>query len=250
MLKRQQKQHFDTFGFLLLKQAFDAGEIAAITRTVEEVWAQEPPSLENEERRANRIVERRPELTRLVTDERIYPVVAQLLGLELQWVGSEGNVSSRTAVGWHPDRKYYLNGETHWMDFAQIKVMMYLDSVGRDSGCLRVIPGSHRMPLHQDLAEQELDPASRPFGLDGHEIPCAKLESEPGDVILFNHCLWHAAFGGSERRRYLAMKFSQRPTAAHHVESLRKYGTGVFAPHETFTHHDDPRIRAMVRIPA
>ena len=135
------------------------------------------------------------------------------------------------------------------MDFAQIKVMMYLDNVGRDSGCLRVIPGSHRMPFHRRLGIQEMEPESQPFGLSGQEIPGATLESQPGDVILFNHFIWHAAFGGGKRRRYLAMKFTQWPTASHHIDSLRMYGEAVFAPDERFTGHDDPRIRALVRIP-
>jgi ectoine hydroxylase-related dioxygenase (phytanoyl-CoA dioxygenase family) len=249
VLTPQQKNHFDVFGYLVLRQAFSHSEMAAITRTIEHVWAEDPQPVEQDERRSGGIVESRPELTALVTDERLYPIIEGLLGSELQWVGSEGNLSSSSTIGWHPDRKYYTSGEEHWMDFAQLKLMIYLDPVDRDSGCLRVIPGSHRMPFHRNLADQELSPEAKPFSVIGPEIPCMALESKPGDIVLFDHCIWHASFGGGSRRRYLAMKFAQRPTAPHHIESLHKYGTGVFAPAAEFTHHSDPRIRSMSRVP-
>ncbi len=134
------------------------------------------------------------------------------------------------------------------MDFARIKWMLYLDDVGPDSGCLRVIPGSHKMPLHKRLAKQETDPEIRPFGVEGRNIPAVSLASRPGDLILFSHTLWHAAFGGSTRRRYLALKFSGMPTADHHFESLRKYSRSAFEPHKNFVNSDDARIRSMVQI--
>ena len=249
MLTQQQVAHFNTFGFLFFRQAFSAEEMAGFTRAAEEIWEENPQPVEHEERRWNYFVERRPVLTGLVTDERIYPIIEQLLGSEFLWVGSEGNISSRSKVRWHPDRKYYKKGQEHWMDFAQIKVMIYLDEVNRDSGCLRVIPGSHKMPYHKSLTEQEIDPDARPFGVDGPDIPCAALGSEPGDLILFNHCIWHASFGGGENRRYVALKFAARPSADHHIDSLKEYGAGVFEPHEAFANHRDPRIRTMVRIP-
>ncbi len=250
MLTAQQKNHFEAFGYLFLQQAFSCEEMEIITRTIERDWAENPPPIQGEEQRASGVVERWPELAGLVTDERIYPVIEGLLGRDLLWVGSEGNASGKPAVVWHPDRKYYLDGEQGWIDFRQIKVMIYLDPVDRDSGCLRVIPGSHRMPFHADLAAQELDPGALPFGLEGTELPCVPLTSRPGDVIFFNHMLWHAAFGGGPRRRYLALKFTQRPTATHHIDSLRKYSAAAFAPADSFTNHDDARIRALARIPS
>ena len=249
MLTPQQVAHFDTFGFVLFRQAFSAEEMAAITSAAEESWQSSPQEIEAEERRNSFFLERNPQLAWLAPDERIYTAVTELLGPELLWVGSEGNVSSRNTVRWHPDRKYYLSGEEHWMDFVQIKIMIYLDDIDRDSGCLRVIPGSHKMPFHKSLANQELNPESQPFGVDGPDIPCVALTSQPGDVVLFNHTLWHGAFGGSARRRYIALKFAAWPTADYHIDSLRKYGTGVFEPHENFVNSDDVRIRDMVRIP-
>ena len=85
-------------------------------------------------------------MTRILTDEHIYPVIQALIGPEFIWAGSEGNISTRSEVEWHPDRKYYRSGEEPCIDYPQVKVMMYLETVARDTGCLRVIPGPHRLP--------------------------------------------------------------------------------------------------------
>lgn len=247
MLTPQQLAYFDTFGFLFLRQAFSADEMAEMISAAEEMWADNPPPHMDGEQRLNGFVERHPSLSRLVIDARIYPAIGQLMGSDFVWAGSEGNISGLTHIKWHPDRKYYNPDEEQFADFAQMKVMIYLQTVKRDSGCLRVIPGSHKMPFHKLLGPQEIDPEARPFGLAPQDLPCVYLESEPGDVIMFNHMMWHSQFGGGERRRYIALKFTSRPTSEHHFASLERYSKAVFEPHEAFMNHEDPRIRAMAQ---
>lgn len=247
MLTADQRAHYDTFGFLLLPSAFSADEMVEITAAAEAIWDNEHAPLHNEEVRVTYFFERSPRLTSLVTEDRIYPVIEQLVGANPIWVGSEGNISNRRRVNWHSDRKYYREGEGHWMDFAQIKVMIYLQPLAKDTGCLRVIPGSHRMPYHKALANQEIDGASMPFGVDGPDLPAAALEVAPGDVILFNHCSWHAAYGGGDNRRYIAMKFAARPSDRDQLNSLRRYTPRVFQPHDAFLRHEDARIRRLVQ---
>jgi ectoine hydroxylase-related dioxygenase (phytanoyl-CoA dioxygenase family) len=245
MLTPGQITYYETFGFLHLPGLFRE-EIGDIERAAEAVWQKDDTPTRNDERRVNFFIEQSVELTRLVVHERVYPVIEQLIGPDFIWVGSEGNISARSRVNWHADRKYYREGEEQWIDYQQIKLMMYLDPVTRDTGCLRVIPGSHRMPLHKDLAAQETNAASEPFGLDGPDIPCAALESTPGDAILFNHCTWHAAYGGHPNRRYVAMKFAAKPTADDQLVSLERYTPKIFEPHAAFLEHNCSRIRALV----
>ena len=246
MLTPDQHAHYDTFGFLLLPALFSADEMTEIIAASETIWGDDDTALKNEEIRATYFFERSRYLTQIVTDDRIYPVIEELVGKDPIWVGSEGNISNRARVNWHSDRKYYREGEGHWIDFAQIKVMIYLQPLTKDTGCLRVIPGSHRMPYHKALANQEIDGASMPFGVDGPDIPCAALEIVPGDVILFNHCTWHGAYGGADNRRYIAMKFAAKPSKEGQLESLQRYTPNVFKPHEAFLTHEDPRIRNLV----
>ena len=46
-----------------------------------------------------------------------------------------------------------------------MKVSLYLDPLTKETGCLRVIPGSHRLPLHETLK-----PWAQ-FGLLRHRCP-------------------------------------------------------------------------------
>lgn len=246
MLSPQETAHFDTFGFLFLPRLFSAAEIRAVRNAAEEIWREDPAPVKDGDRRLSYFVERSEPLARLVEDDRIYRRVEALLGPRFVWVGSEGNVTYYSELKWHSDRKYYRRGEERWMGYPQLKVMLYLDEVKRQTGCMRVIPGSHRMPFHKALGPQEIDPDSRPFGVAGADIPSVALESTPGDVILFNHCIWHAMFGGEEGRCYIALKFAARPTTEDHLRTLERYTESAFEPHPAFLDSESPRLRNMV----
>ena len=77
------------------------------------------------------------------------------------------------------------------------KVAFYLDPLTKDTGCLRIIPGSQN-PAHFVRAEK-IDPnqSQALYGLHPRDFPTSvALESNPGDVVIFNHDTYHAAFGG------------------------------------------------------
>ena len=48
------------------------------------------------------------------------------------------------------------------------------------------------------------------FGIDPASVPGCVLETEPGDLLVFNHSIKHSSFGGSGRRRMYTMNFSER----------------------------------------
>jgi hypothetical protein len=105
MLTKEQLAYFDTFGFLFLRQAFSADQMAALISAAEQVWEANPPPHLDGEQRLNHFVERHPALSQLAIDERIYPAVEQLMGPDFVWAGSEGNISGLSQIKWHPDRK-------------------------------------------------------------------------------------------------------------------------------------------------
>ncbi len=151
----------------------------------------------------------------LLEDDRIYQTVEQLLGPGFVWVGSDGNLYVGN-TGWHPD-----NGK--WMTDLIIKMAFYLDPVTKDTGCLRVIPGSHLRGLGEQL--RELRPtesaADSPYGVDGRYVPCVALESEPGDVVVFDQRLFHASYGGKTGRRMFTINFMTEPRNASDYDILR-----------------------------
>ena len=72
----------------------------------------------------------------LLDDPRILAIAKTLLGDDFNYMGSDGNFY----VGdtrWHSDGGHKLEDPMH------IKIAFYLDPLTRDTGALRVIPGSH-----------------------------------------------------------------------------------------------------------
>ena len=256
MITEGQRAHFKTFGFLILKQAFSSEEMKTITHEFDQlIDANEPQTLDNEEqiKLVVPFIEESPQLAKLAEDDRIYETVEKLLGSGFIWGGSEGQ-DGRASADWHSDRPGISE-----LFFTRIKVHLYLDPTTKNMGALRVIPGSHRMPLHELLvkqllkyyfkqsAKEDVPIASNALGVTGTEMPSFALESNPGDIVLFNQSLFHAVYGGlGMQRRYIALKFAENPTTEKHIASLKKWSNYVFQPEEVFLNSNRPRIRMMI----
>lgn len=250
MLTTQQRAHFETFGFLLLRQLLRADEITAIRQEAETLWRAERQRRGVDSQAYVALpsfIERSPALLRLPTDDRIYGAIEDLLGPGFLWSGSEGNTGvamQNQFHAWHSDRC----GEAE-PDYRRVKMMIYLTSVTKETGCLRVIPGSHKLPLYKELDalnQQQVDTCQQVFGLAGQDLPAFPLETTPGDVVIFNHYLYHGVYKGDGARRYIAMKFVSQPTKAAHLASLLRFSPYVFEPEPVFVNSDQARLRGMV----
>lgn len=241
MLTPEQVLYFQTFGFLVVKRAFSDEEMKGIIIAFEQSMLDDRGGrpFNGEERQAIfGMVERNPDLVNLVVDQRIYGAIGQLFGPGFLWTASDGNFWVGDTQ-WHPDR--------HDLTWALIKASLYLDPVNNDTGCLRVIPGSHRVPFHLNLmplerkgkaknvngdkmlsgSQQELQVTHNnsnilSFGLAGQDMPCVPLETVPGDLIFFHQNLWHASFGGRAGRRQLALSYGENPTTDDQMIQVRQ----------------------------
>ena len=95
-------------------------------------------------------------LSGLLDDPRIDDVASDLLGEDYNYTGSDGNFY----VG---DTRWHSDGYAR-SKYRNIKFAFYLDPVDRDTGCLRVIPGSHHRG--DDYAEGLQEHYVKPAGLD------------------------------------------------------------------------------------
>jgi len=269
MVEKGQLAHFETFGFLVLRQVFSPEEMKDIIGAADEMWEtalttnKKSVSFVGGENDPGAtsfryIVERQPRLTKLAEDSRIYDVLKGLLGSGFIWAGSEGQ-RGRVSTSWHNDRPGKNQNK-----YTRIKVHFYIEPTTKTTGALRVIPGSHRSPFHESLEplmshhienndsinsdKNEIDRVRLlPFGVEGADIPCFAFESNPGDVIFFHQNLFHAVYGGlGEGRRYIAMKFAAQPTTNEHIQFIKAHTEYVFHPHEDFLNSNSPRIRGMV----
>ena len=245
-----ERLHFETFGFLFYRQLFTSDETEKITEAAEEVWTEalgRPPA-GDEKMNVWPFVERHETLLRIIDDDRIHGPLTDLLGEDMIWSLSEGNRGfdpERPAHHWHADRagKQELN-------YTRIKIMLYLDPTTKDQGAMRVIPGSHRLPLHEALQpfqKSHVEDAPTFFGMDGADVPCHAVESQPGDVLIFDQTLFHGVYGKTGRRRYIALKYAARPKCKAHLASLKNWSEYTFHPHQALLDCDRPRVQEMVR---
>jgi ectoine hydroxylase-related dioxygenase (phytanoyl-CoA dioxygenase family) len=150
-------------------------------------------------------------------DPRILGIARSLLDDDFNYMGSDGNYYVGD-TGWHSDGRH-LQGR-------HLKLAFYLDPLTRDSGCLRVIPGSH-LPgdRYSDQLQEEIGRSGESWGVRGSDLPAIALETEPGDVLCFNHNLKHAAFHGGTRRRMFTMNLCRR-YPEERLADLRAYLSG------------------------
>ena len=190
-------------------------EIDAITDAFEQTWAEHGGGHQGKahdyKRRSALVpfIDQTEYLSSLLDDQRIEGIAGSLLGDDFNYAGSDGNHYVGD-TGWHSDgyrdRKY-----------LSVKMALYLDPLTRDTGCLRVIPGSHHFGDRFGDALQEAASAGSKvsrteelWNIHGSEVPALALETQPGDLLMFNHNIKHSSFGGSARRRMFTMNFEQR----------------------------------------
>ena len=129
-----------------------------------------------------------------------------------------------------------------------VKIAFYLDPLDRDTGCLKVIPGSHRRPFSKYLQVMNNQHNKPHFGVSGSEIPGVALECHPGDVIIFTESVFHAAFGGGVRSAPAYHKLFAATVTEEQEAWLRRIYEGwkyALHPAETFANSNRPRIRRL-----
>ena len=248
MLTSEQIAHYETFGFLVLRQLFTPEEAAIMREEAEEIFTEDrggKPFPGAESQFVQPFFHRRPFLSGVVADDRIYNVGVDLLGPDFLLHGTEG----RLRVGptpWHA-------GRVEPAAVRHVKFGIYLDALTKDTGCLRVIPGTHVLgspDLFDSMRDTRDDEDSfRPFGLESPEVSCVSLETVPGDVIAFTEGVLHGSFGGKPGRHQHAFSFFSNPTTETELEHLfatyKKTKFSMRHP-QSYLSSDNPRIRRMV----
>lgn len=227
-LTTAQIRFFKTFGFLQFRGLF-ADDIGEITDTFEAVFGGRGgghhgrPHDYKQRSSIVPFIDRHPYLCALLDDARIEWLASSILGTDFNYSNSDGNFYVGDTA-WHSDIGRASNYQT-------MKVAFYLDEVMRETGCLRVIPGSH---AREDVFAQTLDemmPSMKEFqteealGVHGRDVPSFALESNPGDLVVFDRRIKHASFGGGSRRRMFTMVLEQRYADEDLPELRRKIGT-------------------------
>ena len=220
-LTQHQLDFMDTFGYLHLPGLLN-DRIDRVTEGFEELMTSRGGADHHGSTRFSVVpgLNHNAYLCSLLADDRISGIAVSLLGHAYQY--------------WNSDSNYYT-GDTRWhSDTAWpppirfYKFAIYLDPMTRDSGALRVIPGSHRAgEPYAEIIHRQLTGDAPWGGIHGSDVPAMALETQPGDLAIFNHATKHSAWGGSDRRRMFTVIFTERHTGEslrHFLEVIHKHG--------------------------
>ena len=204
---------FRTFGYLVLRSRVPSAAIAALNDELLAEGDRQFGGFDHKSRQGVVLME--PTCRRwcdAFASSRFVTPARQILGEACIGMGTDGN----RYVGdtpWHPDHA------RHPYPQRGIKWCLYLSPVSAQSGALRVIPGSH---LQAFPVPDALRAAIGSFAIS--EVPCAVLDSQPGDAVLFDVRLWHGSCGGSNDRRMGTFVYYAGPETPAEREEFRLMG--------------------------
>ncbi len=182
-LTAQQISFMETFGYLSFPGLLDDC-IEEITAAFEAVWQRHGGGHDGKKHDGSArscivpFIDQSEYLSALLDDGRIDGILASLLGDEYQYLGSDGNYYVGD-TGWHSDGGWPR-------PIVYYKMAFYLDPLTRDTGALRVIPGSHRYGEgYAEEVERQIRQSQDHWGMAGAEVPavCA-IQVERGHPAL------------------------------------------------------------------
>ncbi len=218
-LTQQQKDFFEAFGFLQFPGAL-RDDIDWIIQEFEAAFVDHGVAHDPTRRTClARCIDQRERLCGLLDHPVIRGIASGLLGDDFNYTGSDGNYYTGDTA-WHPDGMH--------RDLKHVKIAFYLDAVGRDSGALRVIPGSHRLDEYGQFPFRDAGRSPQTWGIEMRDVPATALESTPGDLVAFNHNLMHAAFGGGRQRRMFTINLCAHAASEAAITDLEDFiGSGA-----------------------
>jgi hypothetical protein len=227
MLISHDTEFFKVFGFLKIPGFFSKHEVELMAEEYETGLSTAVPlynsavGLRGQMNWSN-MQPQMPLLASMLEEGRLLKVARTLVGDGTVGVMSNGNFFSGRFTEWHAD--------TSVSGFRSVKFAAYLDPLEGESGALRVIPGSHRSPWHEELLpigmKKSLKEVGNPDakGVSAYsvtEIPAHICSTNPGDLLAFDLKLWHASWNGSSRRRMLSFTYFDKPQSDNELESWR-----------------------------
>lgn len=121
-----------------------------------------------------------------------------------------------SATGWHQDLRYW--------SFARpelVNVWLALGEETPDNGCMRLVPGSHRMSISDKRFDQ--DRFLREDLPENRELidSAVRAELAPGDVLFFHGGTFHAAGRNETDERKLSAVFTYHGADNHALPNTR-----------------------------
>ena len=233
MLTEIQKTQFEVFGFVTIHQMLTSNQIGKLITEFEIGLADAESKMDRQSFRKQlnwwNLRPDTPYMASMMEETVFLKIAHQLLGQNAIGSFSASNSFSGDRTDWHPDAH-----QPHWKG---LKFAVCLQSVDKNSGALRLIPGSHKESLHSEfkripLKESIHNPNKRDLGIE--DIPAYISKVDPGDIIIFDNHIWHASYGGGKDRRLVTMGYFRMPTTQKEEIAVFKQVEAEIETRKTF----------------
>lgn len=217
---RPDVDHFNTFGFVVLRDAFDPDPLAA---EVDEALANGTRSTAS----LNVSAEADIGFRYLPMMSERAPVSLALLDgfadLAVELLGGDVLPIRAKAVEYHGEAAWHRDSDH---DVRSVGFACYLDQLDRHTGALRVIPGSHQPEFGALVTRYLNDPGTH---AGRRRPPDFAVATSPGDVIVLDEHLYHASVGGQNRRQW-RVDYIADPVTADEKTRVRTYLASIYSP--------------------
>jgi len=240
-LSKEQIIHYREEGWIAPIDIMSEAEAATLVQALEAVEAQYPEYLHAENRNNAHLAF--PFLADLVSHDKIVAAAASLVGADMSLWSSVlfiKEANSGSFVSWHQDATYMgLNSDNH------VTAWIALTPSIEESGCVAVIPGTHREGIveHEDTFGEDniLTRGQKVAQID--ESQAVNLELRPGQMSLHHPWLVHGSLPNKSNQRRIGVAMQSYMGAdvkpeygEHHVMHIR--GADVA---EEFVHAPYPK---------
>jgi len=143
--------------------------------------------------------------------EPVLDLVAEIVGPELDCFLSQFIFKNPGAWGqpWHQDSFYFPFDPPRPI----VGVWLAVTEATLENGCLHVLPGSHREPVHEHVADRRPGANYGYVEIVDHEMDGAQpVLMDPGDLLLFDSHLMHRSTDNGSGGRRAAMVFHYAAT--------------------------------------
>jgi hypothetical protein len=201
-----------------------------------------------------------PILNQVRVDRRFAGLLEPLIGRDLKQIINQVHWKALGSLGdfaWHQDSRFRRPAEAYRnLATAYVQTGLAIDPHTTESGCMRIIPGSHlRGELEMDCSKKTLGTAMTDDALEAIDFSSADVVDlllEPGDLALWSPYLVHGSGkNGSDHKRRFYINGYVRATDCDRGEWAFRRGQPVpFGPRPAIVHYDDLHVRPEPHYPA
>ena len=211
-LSKNAIEQYQQDGYYFPLRVLDADQVVANRRYLEEFEQAQGKPLEGSQRSKSHLLF--GWVDALMRNEQILDAVEDLIGPDLLcwntlfWIKERG---SQTYVSWHQDLRYW-GLDTNEL----VTVWLALSDASLESGCMHVLPGSHRgelLPHKDEFEPNNLLTRGQEIAVEVDAEKTVAMSLEAGEMSLHNVRLAHASGPNQSTERRIGLSLHYMPTS-------------------------------------